>query len=238
MSELQTQALAELDLTEEQFKEALPKQMKKSVNKQLIDQINKSITDPIFKETYRDNLLGYISVMQEGRFKMQQYLDAVKYVSYKLMGDTNIAAYTKTFPNRYQNFVQNGTSSKDIASYVTSYNKNKLVNLILEQTLIPTHIINADIFQRAINTQAELMIGASSEKVRSDAANSLLTHLKPPETKKVELDIGLKEDNVISDLRNTIADLANEQQRMVSSGFNDAKEVAHSKIIDITPEGE
>lgn len=219
------------NLTIEQFHRVLPKQVKTSVNQQLIDQINTTLTDPILRENYRDNLLSYTSVMQDGKFKIQSYLDAVRYVSFKLLGDSNIEAYTKTFPDRYQNFMVNGTSAKDIASYVTSYNKNKLVNLIFEQTLIPFHVLNADNYQKALNVQVELMVNANSEKVRSDAANSVLTHLKPPETKKIELDISVKEDKSLSDLKSATMELVAAQRLALQAGSTTIEGVAHSKII-------
>ena len=222
-------------LTVEQFKVALPDKVKKSINQELIDKINATLSDPDMYEAYRDNLLSYTKVMADGRFKIGDYVNAVKYVSHKLMGDSNIAAYTKTFPDKYQRFVQNGVDAKDIASYVTAYNKSKLVNLIFEQTLVPSYVLNQDLYQKALNVQAELMITAKSEKVRSDAANSLLTHLKMPETQKVELDIGVKEDGSIAALRAATLELARQQRLMVQAGAMNAQEVAHSKlqVVDV-----
>lgn len=218
-------------LTIEQFKAALPDKVKKSLNQELVDQINSTLVDPEMYEAYRDNLLSYTKVMADGKFKVSSYVDAVRYVSHKLMGCTNIEAYTKTFPDKYQRFMQQGVSSKDIASYVTAYNKSKLVNLIFEQTLIPSYVLNQDLYQRALNVQADLMVNAKSEKVRCDAANSLLTQLKMPETKKVELDIGVKEDGSIAALRATTMELARQQRLMLEAGAMNAQEVAHSKLI-------
>lgn len=218
-------------LTLDQFQLALPDKVKKSINQELIDQINNTLSDPEMFESYRDNLISYTKVMADGKFKVTQYIDAVRYVSFKLMGCTNIEAYTKTFPDKYQRFIQQGVQAKDIASYVTAYNKSKLVNLIFEQTLIPSHVLNQDLYQRALNVQADLMINAKSEKVRCDAANSLLTQLKAPEVKKVELDIGVKEDGSIAALRATTLELARQQRLMVESGAMNAQEVAHGKLI-------
>lgn len=219
-------------LSIEQFKQALPDKVKKSINQELIDQINNTLADPEMFEAYRDNLLSYTRVMADGRFKVSSYVDAVRYISHKLMGCTNIEAYTKTFPDKYQRFIQQGVASKDIASYVTAYNKSKLVNLIFEQTLIPSYVLNQDLYQKALNVQAELMMDTDiSPKVRSDAANSLLTHLKMPETQKVELEIGIKEDSSIQSLRNTTLELARQQRLMMESGAMNAQEVAHSKLI-------
>lgn len=218
-------------LTVEQFKQALPDKVKKSINQELIDQINTTLSDPEMFESYRDNLLSYTKVMADGRFKISNYVDAVKYVSHKLMGCSNIDAYTKTFPDKYQRFLAQGVAAKDIASYVTAYNKSKLVNLIFEQTLIPSYVLNQDLYQKALNVQAELMVSANSEKVRCDAANSLLTHLKMPETQKVELEIGVKEDSSIGALRQATLELARQQRLAMEAGQMNAQEVAHTKLV-------
>lgn len=218
-------------LTIEQFQRALPDKVKKSVSQDLIDQVNKTLSDPDMFENYRDNLLSYTRVMADGRFKISSYIDAVKYVSHKLMGCTNIDAYIKTFPDKYQRFLAQGVSNKDIASYVTAYNKSKLVNLILEQSLVPSWVLNQDLYQKALNVQAELMVSAQSEKVRSDAANSLLTHLKMPEAQKVELEIGVKEDSSIDALRATTMALVAQQKAMLQAGAMQAKEVAGSRLV-------
>lgn len=218
-------------LTVEELRSALPDKVKKSLNQELIDQINKTLSEPELFETYRDNLMSYARVMQDGRFKVSEYINAVKYVSHKLMGCTNLDAYSRTFPDRIQRFTAQNVANKDIASYVTAYNKSKLVNLIFEQTAIPNWVLNQDLYQRALNVQADLMMNAKSEKVRTDAANSLMVQLKPPEIKKVELDIGVKEDSSISQLRQATLELAKQQRLLLEAGAMNAKEIAHSKII-------
>ena len=218
-------------LTIDQFKQALPDKVKKSINQELIDQINTTLSDPEMFESYRENLLSYTKVMADGRFKVDSYVQAVKYVSHKLMGCTNIEAYTKTFPDKYARFVAQGVQAKDIASYVTAYNKSKLVNLIFEQTLIPSYVLNQDLYQKALNVQADLMVNSGSDKVRCDAANSLLTHLKMPETQKVELEIGVKEDSSISQLRQATLELARAQRLAMEAGAMNAQEVAHARIV-------
>jgi hypothetical protein len=222
-------------LTVEQFKQALPDKVKRSINQELIDQINITLSDPDMYEAYRDNLLSYTRVMSDGRFKVTEYVSAVKYVSHKLMGSTNIDAYSKTFPEKIDRFMAQGVVPKDIASYVTAYNKSKLVNLIFEQTLIPSYVLNQDLYQKALNVQAELMITARSEKVRSDAAAHLMQALKMPEVHKVELDVAVKEDGSIAALRATTMELARQQRMMVEAGAMSAQQVAHSKIqvIDV-----
>lgn len=218
-------------LTVEQFKHALPDNLKKTVNQELINKINQTLSDPEMYEHYRDNLMSYTKVLGDGRYKMDSYVNAVKYVSHKLMGCSDIDAYVKTFPDKYQDMLQRGVSSKDISSYVSIYNKTKLVNAIREQSMIPSWVLNQDLYQKALNTQADLMLTAKSEKVRSDAANSLLTHLKQPEAQKIQLDIGVKESSVVQDMRNAALALAGAQRDMIRAGQSTAQQVAHSKLI-------
>ena len=219
------------DITIEQFKEALPAKLKKNINTEVIKQITDLMTDPDMHEQYRDNLLSYTSVMAEGKFKLTSYISAVKYVSHKLMNCTNLLAYTKTFPEKYADFLARGVSSSDISSYVHAYNSSKLVNLIYVQTLTPIAVLNNHLVQQALNVQADLMINAKSEKVRSDAANSLLTHLKLPETQKIELDIGVKSDSSIDALRASTMELVAMQRQMIQSGSMSAGDMAGSKLV-------
>lgn len=220
-------------LTAEQFKQVVPNQFKACVSQELIDQINKTLADPDMYETYRDNLLGYAHVMREGKFKMEDYINAIKYCSHKIMGASNIDAYVKTFPDKYQAMLSAGKNAKDISSFVTSYNKNKLVNLILEQSMIPSWVLNQDMYQKALNHQLYLMLNAKSEKVQSDAANSILVHLKPPEVTKVELDIGLKKDSAMDDLKQNLAELALMQKQFISAGVTQVKDLAQQKLVRV-----
>lgn len=218
-------------LTTEQFKEALPDQMKKNVSKEVIDGVNVLLSDPEMAEHYRDNLIGYTHVIKEGKFKLTSYVSAVKYVTQKLSGKTNQDAYMATFPDKWNDWVQRNISAKDISSYVSVYNGSKLVNLILEQTLVPNWILNQDVRQKAINHLATLMTTASSEKVQAEAAIGLLTHLKMPEKLKVELDLGVKQNSVMDQLQQASLDLATRMQQMVSAGVWSAQDLLDEKVI-------
>ena len=219
-------------LTIADLQTALPAQVKAKVTQELVNTFNSITSDDEFKEHYRNNLISDGSVMQDGRFTVDQYLNAVRYVSYKLMGDTNIKAYMRSFPTKYSKFKQQGVRDKDIASYVSAYNKSKLVNLIWEQSMIPTHVLNADMFQDALNIQMGIMTDTSvSPKVRSDAANSLLTHLKPPEKKKLEIEVSHKTSSVIDDLRRATQEHAKVLKDGIASGHTSVTDVAQADLI-------
>jgi len=218
-------------ISTEVLERALPAKFQASLNQDLLDTINNTLTDPDVQDTYRENFLSYLNVLNDGRFKITDYLNAVKYTTQKLMGNSNTVAYSITFPDRYKSMLHRGLTNKEMSSIITVYNKSKLVNLIMEQSIVPSWIINQHLHQKAINVQAELMVNAVSEKVRSDAANSLLTHLKPPEVTKVELDIGVKQDDEIADLKTLTAELASQQLRLIQGGLMTAKGAAEQRVV-------
>jgi hypothetical protein len=169
--------------------------------------------------------------MREGRFKITDYLSAVKFVSHRLLGDNQTTAWAKVFPDRYNSLIQRNLDRSEIGALTSRYASSKLVVLLMGQTMMPTHILNAPLYQKAINVQADLMMNAKSEKVRCDAAANLLMTLKPPEVQKVELNIGIKEDSTIQELRETTMALARQQRQMIESGVVSVKSIAQSKLI-------
>ena len=218
-------------LTVEQFNAVIPRKMRSIQNKEFIDEVNKVITDPIIAEHVRDNILGWATVLEDGKFKLSDYMNAVMYVSFKIQGDSNQVAWTKTFPDRYQRLVDKGTSPKDISAYVAAFNKTKLVTLLLKQTLVPTHILNADLYQEAINEQAMLMRSAKSEMVRQQAGATLIKELAPPEATDINLNVKHEQGSVISELQAATAELVAQQKAQIQSGGMSAQDVAHSKIV-------
>lgn len=217
-------------LTKEQIKQALPPSLQHNATQEFADRVNNLTQDPDLAESFRNNFISYTSVLNDGRFKTEAYLNAITYVSFKLMDMSNQDAWARTFPAKYNNLVGQGLSSKQISSYVAGYAKGQLVNSILEQTLVPTWVLNQDIFQQAINTQASIMNDVSaSQKTRVEAANSILTHLKRPETKKVELDLGVRENQGMNDLRDMLNDMAKTQQDLIAQGVT-TKTIAHQPL--------
>lgn len=223
------------DLTVDSLKAALPTRLKYEATQSLVDKINKSIQDPIMAESIKDNFLTYSHVLTNSRYQMDEYLNAVKYVSFKLMGLTNQDAYFKTFPDRYTKLVAKGTTTKDISCYVAAFARTKLVNDIMEQSLIPTWILNQDAYQKAINTQVELMNTAKSEKVRAMAADSILNHLKKPEKQEALVNIDMRETKGIAELKQSIVDLAKVQKELIQQGMS-PKTIAETEIIDVNRE--
>ena len=59
-----------------------------------------------------------------------------------------------------------------------------------------------------------------------------MNHLKAPETAKMTIDIGAKDTGVLSDLSQALAKLSSMQHNAISSGFLNARDIAHEVIIE------
>lgn len=222
----------DVTLTVDTLAKAMPSNLRPLVTQELADKINAIAKDQEFASYFRENFLSYTKVLQDGKFKVEDYLNAVKYVSYKMLRHTNEEAYVKTFPERYQRLLANGASRKDISAYVSAYSKNKLVNLLFEQTQVPFHILNMDLRQEALMVQVDLMKTAASEKVRSDAANSVLSHLAPPKEAAPAVNFDMRESAGLKELTNALTKLAGAQITAIQNG-TPVTEIAAHKIMDV-----
>lgn len=214
-------------LTLVEVQDSLPAGQKGHITQDMVDQLNNLSKDPEEAKYIRENFITFSQVLQEGRFKLGDYVRAVMYVSHKVMGKSNLEAYKATFPDRHKQMVADGRSGKDIASYVAAYNKGKLVNLVYERSMIPTWVLNQDMFQSALNTQYEIMNDVSvSDKVRVEAANSILTHLKKPEVNKAELKVDIGMNDGMKALEQRLGEMAEMQMKTIEGKAMSVEEVA------------
>jgi hypothetical protein len=208
-------------LSLDQVKSALPPGNRNNVSQDMVNQLNALSKDPEEARYIRDNFISFSQVLMEGKFRLGDYVQAVMFVSYKVMGKTNLDAYKLTFPDRHAAMVHSGKPQKDIASMVTAYNKGALVTKIMERAIIPTWILNQDMFQAALQTQFDLMTDvAVSDKVRCEAANSLLTHLKKPEVHKSELKIDIAPNNGMAALEENLRRMSQAQLSLIEHDPN------------------
>jgi hypothetical protein len=219
------------DLTLDQVKRALPVNMKTAASQSLTDQINNLVADPLIAEHIREHFVTFAVVLQEGKWGMEAYINAIQYVTYKMMGYTNQDSYFRTFPQRQADFITKGTSAKDIAAYVAQYHKGKLVNAILEKSLIPIHLLYQDTYFAAIKVQAELMNTAVSEKVRCEAANSILTHLAKPKEAAVQVAVTVNQTAEMDAMQTMLANLGRRQLELIAAGVP-ASELAAQRLVE------
>ena len=218
-------------LTVAELKDVVPNQHRSKITADFVDTINNMVADPDTAEVYLKNIITYSNVLQEGRFKLNDYMNAVLFVSHKMLGLSSMAAYQRVFPAKCQAMVARNVSQKDMQSYASAFNGNKLVTLIYEQTLIPDHIMYASVRHKAIAAQANLL-QSSNEHVVQKAADSLMNHLKAPESAKISIEMGAKDSGVLADLTSALNMLSKKQSDAITLGSHSVKEIAHSRIIE------
>ena len=208
-------------LTLEQVKTSLPPGNRNNVTQDMVNQLNALSKDPEEARYIRENFVSFSQVLMEGKFRLGDYVQAVMFVSYKVMEKTNHDAYRLTFPDRYKSMVDAGKPQKDIASMITAYNKGVLVTKIMERAIIPTWILNQDMFQAALQTQFEIMTDPDiNSRDRTAAANSLLTHLKKPEVHKSELKIDIAVNDGMAAMEKSLRELSQRQLNMIEHDPN------------------
>jgi len=221
-------------LSLEAIKKLVPKPQRTLITQEFVDKLEGSIADPDIAEAFKENFITYLNVLQSGKYKMTDYISAVKYISFKLLGYSNINAYAATFPERYDRLKKEGQDQID--AFASMYNKNKLVMQIYEQTIVPTYVLNAPLHQEALTELAKMIKDpAVRGMIKVKACEAILSHTKAPEIVKHDLTIGVDQQSTIAELRDITENLAETFRTGLLKGHRTLREVAEAKIIDVTP---
>ena len=226
-------------ITEEQFQKSLPKGLNKGIPQKVLADINDMIATGEEGEIFKENLMSHNHILKEGKFSLEQYVNAVKYISFRLMNHSQRQAYGLTFPSKVTDWLANGVEEKAISSYVHAYNTSKLVMRLYDVTLVPFHLLNQPLRQEALLVEAKLMRGGIdsltgkpiSHMVQHMAAKTVLEILTPPENIQTELQLKVRESQETSELKGALAALAKAQKEMLEQGGS-LKEVAESVIVN------
>jgi len=221
--------------------QSVGKKGRKLITDELVETVNR-ITDAdgdMFTDAYRENFISYLSIMKDGEFSIKKYVMAVKYCSHKLLGESNIDSYMYTFPKRYNRLMDihkaRGMKVADIRqrilpAYVKAYNRNKLVNKVMEQTLIPSKVLNAPYYQQALNVNVDLMMHAKSEMVRMQAADSVMRETKNDGDGIIKIDMSIKQNDAVADLMESLGVMATKAKGHIQSGNATLKELGAMKV--------
>lgn len=219
-----------IQITKKDIEQALPANLKSSATQQLADHLNNLVQDPETGAYIRDHFISYAVVLAEGKWGIDAYMNAIQYATYKMMGYSNQDAYFRTFPQKQNDFIAKGTTAKDISSYVSMFHKGKLVSAILEKAMIPIHVLYQDVYHKAIQHQAHLMLNAQSEKVQTEAANSIMVHLGKPKDTAPTVAIQINNNAEMDAMKQMIADMAGMQAKLIESGVT-AQDIAAQRLF-------
>ena len=216
----------------EAVKKLLPKNQRNMITQEFLDTIENSMSNSLIADQFKENFITYLNVLSTGKYKIEDYINAVKFVSFKLLNYSNLDAYTATFPERYQRLKNEG--QEQIDSFASAYAKGKLVIQIYQQTLVPSYVLNAPLHQEALNKLA-LMINDPNVKglIRVKACEAILNNTKPPESIKHEFSFGVDQQDTISDLRAITEELASTYRFALEKGKTNLQSVASAKLISV-----
>lgn len=222
----------------EDLQSLMPNHATQEVKDKVTNAVNMFVSDVSSeeREAYKDALMGYSYVMKTGKYTTKDYLRAIRYVTIRQTGATQIEAYSRVFPERVERMRAQNRSDKYISGIASQYNQTKLVSTLIEQSLIPVHLMNLDLYQEAINVQADLMRNAKSEMVRHKAADSLMDKLRAPEKVQMEISVGANTRSDLEAIRIETEKLAEIQRKSLASGKLTMNDMVEKTSIGVTYE--
>jgi hypothetical protein len=219
-------------ITEEQVQLALGSK-RNWASQELVVMLNGLESDGA--DLVRENWLTHANILREGTYSMEQYLTAIKYVTLKQMGHTNQQAYSIALAERYQELAAKGYDDQRISSHVAAYHKGNLVQKLLAQSTIPLYMLYQDEAHKAIKTLVDVMQNEdTSPRTRAEAADKLLTHIKRPESAKIELEVSQKQGDGMQELAVMMRELASKQLAAIQAGGS-VKTVANVPLSSREP---
>ena len=183
-------------VTVEELQQLFPKK-KNTINEKTVDIINSTIDDPNFNGySLVQTLTDYQGVMQTNSGNMNEYIQAVRFCAFlESEGDSAVKAYTKTFCHR--DFVKarigvsfDSTEYKELTSAASRYRRSPMVRDILTQADLPFYLLFRGQSYKAVDVLSKVMITATLDRDKINAAKALLDAVKAPENRQVELNIG------------------------------------------------
>jgi hypothetical protein len=129
--------------------------------------------------------------------------------------------------------VKTNKPSKDVASIVSAYNKGLIVTKITERSIVPSWVLNQDIFQKALETQHDIMTDTKAPfRDRVAAANSLIMALKKPDVLKAELEVTIKNNDGMAALEERLNALSKKQLEILNMDPNmTAQDIAEMALV-------
>lgn len=197
--------------------------------------INDTLNDPLFDpDRFTDSLITYQSALMGENVTLAEYVNAIKFCGLLEMYEGNATqAYIECFRDR--DFVKDrrdcDTKSieyKTLVSAANRYRKNTVVVNILQQAEIPLYLMFQGYRYKAVSVLVREMEEARLSKDRIAAADRLLTHLKPPENVKIELDVGIKPDNIVNQYEAMLKGMVEKQKELLVAGEK-VENVANAK---------
>lgn len=219
-------------LSIKEMKELVPQSMAKGLTEDKIADLVRTLGNPETLRIFRDSFITYRNLADKGNYSLDEYINAVKYMTYIAMGCNNKKAYTYTFPERMERLRQLGKSNHAISAHVAGYGRSKLITEMRKQFAVPLYIMNLDVPQKVVHELMGILKNSRNDLARVKAADTLLAHLAPPVDTKISVEVGVKHDSEYEDMMASMRETAAAQRAAIEAGQLTARDVAESRIIE------
>ena len=207
-------------ITLEELQAMMPRKKKKNITQTLVDMINAIEDKTGFEGEFTKKVVGYSNVLESGRYKLTDYVNAVEFVTYYLNGDGQAEAYMKTFPEKVKKRLMEGKSAYATGAPAMYYS-GQLVQSLMAQAQLGVRVRHYDKIDRMVETLFGLAISPdSTDRIKMESADKLLNHLKEPEESKVEIEIGIKKDQSGEALEAKMLEVAMMQKEAFEKGID------------------
>ena len=223
-------------LTVEDVQNALPSR-KNAITQELVDVLNEVKDEAEFQgEPLLNTAVVYEKLMINNKASVREFIDAIRFCAYLVTMDDNYTeAYKKTF--YYRDFVKERMNADtksikyaELTIAASRYRRNnKLVSDLLVYSQAPLEIMFLGWRYKAVGVLADTMMNAKLDRDKINAAKELLVATKGPETKRIELDIGVKENSAIASLNEQLSVMAGKQVMLLESGARELSDFGSLK---------
>jgi len=216
------------EITPERLKELFP--MKKgTITDETAKMINDATNDPMFNgDEFVEQMLSYRGVMEQNSYSMKDYIMALKFCAYlEAEKDNAIEAYKRARANDQwvidrTNAVAGSLPYNELSGAASRYRNRPIVKKILTQADMPLYLMFQGARYEAVAQLAKEMTTAAYSKDRISAADKLLTHVKPPDDIKVELEVGMNAEakSATEQLNEQLMKVAMGQKAQLDAGMS------------------
>lgn len=209
---------------------------KKVIAKEIVGQVNE-FTDENIKEKYKENLLSFSSLVQEGsRVRILDYLSAVKFITYRNSGLNITESYKLTKHDEVSEALVQGVSEEKIANRAKAYSQNKIVKDLQRNSQMPLHMVYGDYLVDGIE-RLHKVIMKGSDRDAVNAVKTLGELIMPKDNNDSKQDTSMLEDKVrmLTEMQANIAVTVTHQ---IASGSLSVRDLLQKKSMSNIIEGE
>jgi hypothetical protein len=215
-------------------KAQVPEHFRSAITQDLLDKLHQLESNPVLANHIQETMVDYISVLRDSPCSMDTYLRLVTFLTGRMRGDDVLACYAKAYPERYAQLVSIGSTEADIRRHAATIEKGKMYVSLVQQALVPSWILNHRAYQQAVTVQVDLMMNSASDMVKTQAANSLLTHLsRPKEASNLIINNNVNAgDDDLGMLKAMMSSLSNKQRDSITVGSATTRDVLDLKASE------